>query len=112
MNTLKVTAVALFLGALSGVSHASGEKTFETKFTYDPLISVEENYAQIEKTATRSCGRELRLRDTAYYQAYRRAKQKCRTHLIDAAVDALDWPELSALHARDAKQTITTALLQ
>ncbi len=106
-NTIKTLVAAAAALSFAGTAIAQDDVT--TTFSYDPAASIEANYSDIRETASKACDQMHLRRTTSYTSAYNRLKKDCRANMIEAAVEAINDPFLTALHEGRSVETTTFA---
>ena len=108
MTLIKITLAALMASTVFN-SVATAEETIDTTFVYDANLSADGNYRAIQRTAAAACEEIHPDRATSFPSAYLKTKQKCRSEMIEAAIEAFDQPQLTAVHTGNEPRPLTLA---
>ena len=98
-NTLKTLIAASALLAISGTAFA--DQPVSTSFTYDASAPVDVTYERFQKIAEKAC--EISLRDAGGLVVKTRMQNKCRSEMVDEAVQATKTNVLIAYHKQQVK---------
>jgi hypothetical protein len=102
----KIAALTLSCFALCGTAFAE-RATFKADFSFNKAISVEANYANFERTASKQC--RVDVREAGGVGGKAKIEADCKTRLLADAVAASGKADLIALHAQRTGKDVVLA---
>ncbi|MEL7027686.1 MAG: hypothetical protein AAGL49_00415 [Pseudomonadota bacterium] len=94
LHVLKTTSAVASLAFILGSGSPAHAEPVTAKFAYAHDLSAEENYSRFEAIAQRAC-----RMDSVFKLPAMKIERRCRAEMIDQVIEALDKPELAAVHA-------------
>lgn len=105
-HSFKIAALVFSGLALCGTAFADKD-TFKADFTFSKKLSVEANYANYERTATKACRVDVRAAGGLANKI--NIEADCKSRLLADAVAASGKQDMMALHAERTGASIQVA---
>jgi hypothetical protein len=105
-HSFKIAALTLSAFALCGAAFAEKD-TFKADFSFNKALSVEQNYANYERTAVKACRVDARM--VGGLSAKVKIEADCKTRLLADAIAKSGKADMIALHTARTGADIVVA---
>jgi hypothetical protein len=105
-HSFKIAALIFSGMALCGTAFADKD-TFKADFTFSKTLSLEANYANYERTATKACRVDVRVAGGLANKT--KTEADCKKRLLADAVAASGKQDMIALHAARTGASVQVA---